>query len=175
MKLNMWVADATIPFDLTGMETDDDYSIKTREPLEPGMYAFHTQGVLTSVDTAALDKLPSEMRVAFPFEVRDFPGKRLRLLSEVTMRSGEIESRSLSTPPTDCSRWPSGQHCGQRRGGWCGSRQAVEGLDVGAGFGRGGALARMEAGERSVAWAIRGFERQTVPTTGPSLTSTDTE
>ena len=53
-----------------GMETDDDYSIKTREPLEPGMYAFHTQGVLTSVDTAALDKLPSEMRVAFPFEVR---------------------------------------------------------------------------------------------------------
>lgn len=70
VKLNMWVADATIPFDLTGMETDDDYSIKTREPLEPGMYAFHTQGVLTSVDTAALDKLPSEMRVAFPFEVR---------------------------------------------------------------------------------------------------------
>ena len=70
VQLNMWVADAVVAFDLTGMETDDDYSIKTREPLEPGMYAFHTQGILTSVDSSAMDKLPSEMRIAFPFEVR---------------------------------------------------------------------------------------------------------
>ncbi len=70
VQLNMWVADSTVPFDLTGMETDDDYSIKTRAPLEPGMYAFHTQGILTSVDAGAMDKLPNEMRIAFPFEVR---------------------------------------------------------------------------------------------------------
>ncbi len=70
VALNLWVSDATIPFDLTGMETDDDYSIKTREKLEPGVYAFHTQGILSSTDPAALDKLPEEMRVAFPFEVR---------------------------------------------------------------------------------------------------------
>jgi hypothetical protein len=70
VKLNLWVADATVPFDLTGMETSDDYSIKTREALEPGVYAFHTQGILTSVDPGALDKLPDEMRIAFPFEVR---------------------------------------------------------------------------------------------------------
>ena len=70
VKLNLWVSDQTIPFDLTGMETDDDYSIKTREKLEPGFYAFHTQGILSSKDPTALDKLPEEMRVAFPFEVR---------------------------------------------------------------------------------------------------------
>lgn len=70
VTLNMWVSDASIPFDLTGMETDDDYTIKTRTKLDPGMYAFHTQGILSSKDPKALDKLPKEMRVAFPFEVR---------------------------------------------------------------------------------------------------------
>jgi hypothetical protein len=44
--------------------------IMTREKLSPGMYAFHTQGTLTSKDPTALDKLPKEMRVAYPFEVR---------------------------------------------------------------------------------------------------------
>jgi len=70
VTLNLWVSDTTVPFDLTGMETDDDYSLKTREKLEPGVYAFHTQGILSSKDPKALDKLPEEMRVAFPFEVR---------------------------------------------------------------------------------------------------------
>ena len=70
VTLNLWVSDTTVPFDLTGMETDDDYNIKTREKLDPGVYAFHTQGILSSKDPAALDKLPDEMRVAFPFEVR---------------------------------------------------------------------------------------------------------
>jgi len=70
VKLNLWVSDATVAFDLTGMETDDDYTIKTREKLDPGIYAFHTQGILSSKDPTALDKLPEEMRVAFPFEVR---------------------------------------------------------------------------------------------------------
>jgi hypothetical protein len=70
VTLNLWVSDTSVPFDLTGMETDDDYTIKTRGNLEPGMYAFHTQGILSSTDPTALDKLPKEMRVAFPFEVR---------------------------------------------------------------------------------------------------------
>jgi hypothetical protein len=70
VTLNLWVADAAVPFDLTGMETDDDYTLKTREALEPGVYAFHTQGTLTSADPGALDKLPTEMQIAFPFEVR---------------------------------------------------------------------------------------------------------
>jgi len=70
VKINLWVADGVVPFDLTGLETDDDYVLMTRAKLEPGMYAFHTQGTITSKDPTALDKLPKEMRVAYPFEVR---------------------------------------------------------------------------------------------------------
>jgi hypothetical protein len=70
VTINLWVADTVESFDLTGLETDDDYVIMTRVKLKPGMYAFHTQGTLTSKDPTALDKLPKEMRVAYPFEVR---------------------------------------------------------------------------------------------------------
>jgi hypothetical protein len=70
VKLNLWTSGATVPFDLSALETDNDYKIRTRSALEPGVYAFHTQGVLSSKDPLALDKLPSEMRVAYPFEVR---------------------------------------------------------------------------------------------------------
>ncbi|MDP6935544.1 MAG: hypothetical protein QGG40_21675, partial [Myxococcota bacterium] len=67
--VNLWVATEAVPFDVTGLP-GDHYLIDTRTPLEPGSYAFHTQGVLTSKDIGALDKLPREMRVAYPFEVR---------------------------------------------------------------------------------------------------------
>ncbi|MAY79170.1 MAG: hypothetical protein CL930_00110 [Deltaproteobacteria bacterium] len=70
VKLNLWVADETVPFDLEALETDDDYKLQTRETLEPGVYAFHTQNLLTDLDMEGFDKLPAEMRVAFPFEVR---------------------------------------------------------------------------------------------------------
>jgi hypothetical protein len=70
ITLNLWVADEAVAFDLAALETDNDYTIRTRALLDPGVYAFHTQGILTSKDPSALDKLPSEMRVAFPFEVR---------------------------------------------------------------------------------------------------------
>jgi len=70
VKINLWVADGAVPFDLSGLETDDDYVLMTRAKLPPGMYAFHTQGTLTSKDPTALDKLPKELRVAYPFEVR---------------------------------------------------------------------------------------------------------
>jgi hypothetical protein len=70
VKLNLWIADQIVPFDLEGLETDDDYKLQTREILEPGVYAFHTQNLLTDLDMEGFDKLPEEMRVAFPFEVR---------------------------------------------------------------------------------------------------------
>ena len=70
VKLNLWTSGETVPFDLAALETDNDYTIRTRKELKPGVYAFHTQGILTSIDPLALDKLPAEMRVAFPFEVR---------------------------------------------------------------------------------------------------------
>jgi hypothetical protein len=70
VKVNLWVAKDRVEFDLTGMASDDEYLIKSRDKLKPGIYAFHTEEVLTTKDKDALDKTPKEMRVAYPFEVK---------------------------------------------------------------------------------------------------------
>lgn len=70
VKVNLWVASDPIEFDLKGLPSDDDYLITTRDKLKPGIYAFHTEGVLTAKHKDALDKTPKEMRVAYPFEVK---------------------------------------------------------------------------------------------------------
>lgn len=68
--VNLFVADAAVPFDLKGFPTRNDYLITSRGALEPGYYAFHIEGVLTSHDRALMDHLPRELRVAYPFEVQ---------------------------------------------------------------------------------------------------------
>lgn len=67
--VNLWVAAEEIPFDLKALPARDAYLITTREPVEPGMYAFHAQDVLNEEDERILLNLPKEMQVAFPFEV----------------------------------------------------------------------------------------------------------
>ena len=67
---DLWVAKDVVEFDLKGLSSEDDYLITTREKLKPGIYAFHTEDVLTADDKDALDKMPKEMRVAYPFEVK---------------------------------------------------------------------------------------------------------
>ena len=44
--------------------------IVTQDTLEPGVYAFHAQGILHTTENDALEKLPESMQVAFPFEVK---------------------------------------------------------------------------------------------------------
>ncbi len=67
--VNLWVAEAEVPFDLESLPSRDDYLISTRDPLTPGVYAFHAQDVLNEDDERVLMNLPKEMQVAFPFEV----------------------------------------------------------------------------------------------------------
>ena len=67
--VDLWVADADVPFDLTQLPSRDDYLIVPREPLAEGVYAFHAQDVLNEPDERVLQALPKEMQVAFPFEV----------------------------------------------------------------------------------------------------------
>lgn len=67
--VNLWVADTEVPFDLESLPSRDDYLIRTRAALEPGVYAFHAQDVLNEEDERVLLNLPKEMQVAFPFEV----------------------------------------------------------------------------------------------------------
>jgi hypothetical protein len=67
--VNLWVADQDVAFDLESLPSQDDYLIKTRDPLTPGVYAFHAQDVLNEEDDRKLLNLPKEILLAFPFEV----------------------------------------------------------------------------------------------------------
>lgn len=67
---NLWVAEDSVKFDLEQMSSEDVYLITTADKLDAGVYAFHTEGVLTSKDVKALDKLPKELQVAYSFEVK---------------------------------------------------------------------------------------------------------
>jgi len=70
VAVNLWVAKEAVPFDMTGLPSEDDYLIAARAPLEPGTYAFHTEGVLSSRSKDALDRTPEELQVAYPFIVK---------------------------------------------------------------------------------------------------------
>lgn len=70
IDLDLWVAGEDLGFDIKGTQSTDDYMIISEEVLEPGIYAFHAQGILNSTEAEALDKLPKELRVAYPFEVK---------------------------------------------------------------------------------------------------------
>lgn len=71
VELHLWVADqADIAYELKGTQSQDDYLIHIADGLESGVYAFHAQGILHSTEAEALGKMPQEMQVAFPFEVK---------------------------------------------------------------------------------------------------------
>lgn len=70
VKVNRFVAKERVEFDLKQLASDDCYLIVTRGKLDPGYYAFHTEGLLTSSDVDALDKTPEELRKAYPFQVK---------------------------------------------------------------------------------------------------------
>ncbi len=68
--VNLWVAKDDVAFDVVGFDTREDYLIRTREPLTPGMYAFHAHDILHEEDERVLYSLPREQQIAFPFEVK---------------------------------------------------------------------------------------------------------
>jgi hypothetical protein len=70
VDLHLWVADSDIEYTLKGTQSQDDYLILVEARLEPGIYAFHAQSILDSNEDEALAKLPKEMQVAYPFEVK---------------------------------------------------------------------------------------------------------
>ncbi len=70
VDLKLWVADSDIAYELKGTQSQDDYLLLVSSKLEPGIYAFHAQSILHSTEAEALAKLPKEMQVAYPFEVK---------------------------------------------------------------------------------------------------------
>jgi hypothetical protein len=69
-KINRFIASGEpMAFELRELDSGDDYLLTTREPLAPGFYAFHTEGQLTTSRSDGLDKLPEELRKAWPLQV----------------------------------------------------------------------------------------------------------
>ena len=70
VKINRFIASGEpMAFELRELDSGDDYLLTTREPLAPGFYAFHTEGQLTTSRSDGLDKLPEELRKAWPLQV----------------------------------------------------------------------------------------------------------
>jgi hypothetical protein len=65
-----WVPDGEVPFTLQGMRVDEVFLVTTAQPLEAGSYAFEFQGVLRDTEPGSLARLPAEMQVIYPFEVK---------------------------------------------------------------------------------------------------------
>jgi len=70
VKVNRFVATERQEFDLKELPSEDDWLIGTRNKLEPSIYAFHTEGLMTSKHVDVADKTPPELRVAYTFEVK---------------------------------------------------------------------------------------------------------
>ncbi len=71
IKVNRFVATESQEFELKELPTDDDWLIVTKKKLSPGVYAFHTEGLMTSKSVDALDKTPEELRMAYAFQVKE--------------------------------------------------------------------------------------------------------
>jgi len=69
VTVNMWVSQGEVDTELTQMRGRNDYRITTG-PVEPGTYAFHTQGLLDPENLESFERIPSALRVAFPFTVK---------------------------------------------------------------------------------------------------------
>jgi len=70
VNAQMWVAGKEIPFELRAMEGADVYLVTTKETLSKGVYAFQYQNILSNSENGTLEKIPTEMRTVFPFEIR---------------------------------------------------------------------------------------------------------
>lgn len=70
VTINLWMASEPVKYDLVVMPKEHYYLIQPQEALPPGHYAFHTQDMLTSKDPEALAKLPRELQIAYPFEIK---------------------------------------------------------------------------------------------------------
>jgi hypothetical protein len=70
IKLNLWVADSDVDYSVKSLTAEDVYLLTTDVPIDPRMYAFHAQNILNTTDSVSLERLPKELRVVYPFEIK---------------------------------------------------------------------------------------------------------
>lgn len=68
VAVNLHVDKGDFPIEIEPLRSKTDYLITPKEPLAPGVYAFQTQELLSSEQTA-FESIPEELRVVFPFVV----------------------------------------------------------------------------------------------------------
>ncbi|MCO4746981.1 MAG: carboxypeptidase regulatory-like domain-containing protein [Proteobacteria bacterium] len=69
-EIDLYTKKRIIPIEITAMKSRSDYLITVNEELVPGAYAFHTQGTLAPRDQESFAKIPDNLRIAFPLELR---------------------------------------------------------------------------------------------------------
>ncbi|TNE86395.1 MAG: carboxypeptidase regulatory-like domain-containing protein [Deltaproteobacteria bacterium] len=69
-EIDLYTKKRIIPIEITAMKSKSDYLITVKEELQPGAYAFHTQGTLAPKDQESFAKIPDNLRIAFPLELR---------------------------------------------------------------------------------------------------------
>jgi hypothetical protein len=70
VDVDLWISEREVPVEVKPLRSRTDYLIASNEELQPGYYAFQTQGLLDPKDTDRFNQIPEELRVVFPFEVR---------------------------------------------------------------------------------------------------------
>lgn len=69
-EIDLYTKKRIIPIEISAMKSKSDYLITVEEELAPGAYAFHTQGTLAPKDQESFAKIPDNLRIAFPLELR---------------------------------------------------------------------------------------------------------
>ncbi|HHO50869.1 MAG TPA: carboxypeptidase regulatory-like domain-containing protein [Deltaproteobacteria bacterium] len=70
VSVNLYVDAGQIPIERIPLRSRSDYLIEPVGALQPGVYAFQTQDLLSASDGTAFSQLPPELRVVHPFQVR---------------------------------------------------------------------------------------------------------
>lgn len=70
VDINLYASARRVPIDIRPLRSRNDYLIVGKVDLEPGLYAFDTQGLLTATHAEAFNQVPEPLRVSYPFELR---------------------------------------------------------------------------------------------------------
>lgn len=68
--VNLWTSVAEVALEVKPLRSKNDYMLINKEPIEAGAYALDHLDLLTPKKTEAFERMPEELRVAYPLQVR---------------------------------------------------------------------------------------------------------
>ncbi len=70
VDIDLWVPEAQAKFVIKDLGAEDHFLIEISDPLEAGVYAFHSHNVLNKAVNMDTVNLPKELLMGFPFEIK---------------------------------------------------------------------------------------------------------